>query len=181
LIIILKACAGDYKIDGAINTGLFARNYTFTYLLTIKGFYAYEIALIALGGVIIIASAIFVFVWFAGKKRSFADLGRAVKGIFVHEKTVIKTVEVIKEVPPHHIQPLPMEELTPREKEVAELLLLGKSRREIAKALFVSENTVKTHAQNVFSKCGVTSQKAFIAKYILGDGRRGKNSFENMQ
>jgi NarL family two-component system response regulator LiaR len=46
--------------------------------------------------------------------------------------------------------------LTPRELEILEQIAAGKSTREIADALFVSENTVKTHASRVYDKLGVS-------------------------
>jgi NarL family two-component system response regulator LiaR len=46
--------------------------------------------------------------------------------------------------------------LTPRELEILERIAEGLSTREIADALFVSENTVKTHASRVFDKLGVS-------------------------
>ena len=42
--------------------------------------------------------------------------------------------------------------LTPRELEILEALAAGLSNKEIADRLFVSENTVKTHAARVFAK-----------------------------
>ncbi|MFI5065732.1 MAG: LuxR C-terminal-related transcriptional regulator [Streptosporangiales bacterium] len=46
------------------------------------------------------------------------------------------------------------EELTPREAEVLRLIAAGQSNREIARALFVSEATVKTHVNRIFAKTG---------------------------
>jgi DNA-binding NarL/FixJ family response regulator len=45
--------------------------------------------------------------------------------------------------------------LSAREGEVVALIAAGRSNREIAAALFVSEATVKTHVNNIFSKLGV--------------------------
>jgi two-component system, NarL family, response regulator LiaR len=42
--------------------------------------------------------------------------------------------------------------ITPRELEILEAIAAGLSNREIASRLFVSENTVKTHAASVFEK-----------------------------
>jgi DNA-binding NarL/FixJ family response regulator len=44
--------------------------------------------------------------------------------------------------------------ITPRELEVLQLMAAGLSNREIAERVFVSENTVKTHASRVFDKLG---------------------------
>jgi NarL family two-component system response regulator LiaR len=45
--------------------------------------------------------------------------------------------------------------LTPRELEILGLIAKGMSNREIGEALFVSENTVKTHSSRVFEKMQV--------------------------
>jgi DNA-binding NarL/FixJ family response regulator len=46
------------------------------------------------------------------------------------------------------------DDLTPREAEVLRLIAAGQSNREIARALFVSEATVKTHVNRIFAKTG---------------------------
>jgi DNA-binding NarL/FixJ family response regulator len=50
------------------------------------------------------------------------------------------------------------EDLTPRELEVLEEIVLGRSNREIAANLEVSEATVKTHINSLLSKLGVTDR-----------------------
>jgi DNA-binding CsgD family transcriptional regulator len=42
--------------------------------------------------------------------------------------------------------------ITPRELEILEAMAAGHSNREISEKLFVSENTVKTHAARLFEK-----------------------------
>jgi DNA-binding NarL/FixJ family response regulator len=49
--------------------------------------------------------------------------------------------------------------LTPREADVLALLQLGRSNGEIAAALSVSVETVRTHARSVFRKLGVSSRR----------------------
>ncbi|MFC1503140.1 LuxR C-terminal-related transcriptional regulator [Pseudomonadota bacterium] len=53
--------------------------------------------------------------------------------------------------------------LTSREQEIMQLLVLGASNNQIAEELFVSENTVKTHLHNVFKKIKVKNRlQAFM-------------------
>ncbi len=46
----------------------------------------------------------------------------------------------------------PVDQLTPREMEVLRLIARGKSNKEIADTLIVSEKTIKTHVSNILSK-----------------------------
>lgn len=59
-----------------------------------------------------------------------------------------------------------LEELTVREQEVLQHILSGKSNREIAATLFISENTVKTHTRNIFSKYDVGSRAELISTLL---------------
>lgn len=54
--------------------------------------------------------------------------------------------------------------LTPREIQVLEAVAVGYSNREIARRMFLSEGTVKTHLTNVFGKLGVRSRTAAVAQ-----------------
>jgi DNA-binding NarL/FixJ family response regulator len=45
--------------------------------------------------------------------------------------------------------------LTPREREIVRNVALGLRNAEVARKLFISEDTVKTHLNNVFQKIGV--------------------------
>jgi DNA-binding CsgD family transcriptional regulator len=53
--------------------------------------------------------------------------------------------------------------LTPRQIEVLRLVSAGKSNREIAAALVISEHTVARHVQNIFATLGVSSRTAASA------------------
>lgn len=53
--------------------------------------------------------------------------------------------------------------LTEREKEVLGLLVRGYSNERIAKDLFISQNTVRTHVQNILSKLSVHSKLEAVA------------------
>jgi len=63
--------------------------------------------------------------------------------------------------------------LTPREKELIELIYAGKSNKEIADTLFLSESTVKTHIYNIFRKMDVKNRVGVIC-IINGDIEDGQ-------
>jgi DNA-binding NarL/FixJ family response regulator len=61
------------------------------------------------------------------------------------------------------------DELTPREAEVLKLIAAGLSNAEIAKTLFVSGATVKTHVNRIFHKTGVRD-RAQAVRYAYQHG-----------
>jgi len=60
-------------------------------------------------------------------------------------------------------------ELTPREADVLRLIAAGQSNREIARTLFVSEATVKTHVNRIFAKTG-SRDRAQAIRYAYTHG-----------
>jgi len=48
--------------------------------------------------------------------------------------------------------------LSAREREIAELIFSGKNNKEIAAALYLSPNTIKVHASNLYRKLGVVNR-----------------------
>ena len=56
--------------------------------------------------------------------------------------------------------------LTKRETELVGLLAQGLSNRQIAEQLFISENTVKKHLNNVYSKLEVTRRTQAVSKAV---------------
>ncbi|KXG09999.1 Transcriptional regulatory protein LiaR [Anoxybacillus sp. P3H1B] len=63
-----------------------------------------------------------------------------------------------------------IEELTKREKEVLAEIAKGKSNKEIAASLMITEKTVKTHVSNILAKLGLAdrTQAALYAVKHLG-------------
>jgi DNA-binding CsgD family transcriptional regulator len=57
--------------------------------------------------------------------------------------------------------------LSPREQEVVELAVRGASTREISRALYISEYTVKDHLKNIFGKVGVRGRRALVKQLYL--------------
>ena len=66
-------------------------------------------------------------------------------------------------------QPQAVEELTPREREVFDLLARGRSNPEICEALVISEATAKTHVARILQKLGLRDRvQAVIYAYETG-------------
>lgn len=77
--------------------------------------------------------------------------------------TAIRTVAAGRKYIPEDIaqilnENLGQESLTPAETNVLRMIVGGMSNKEIAFALDVSENTVKTHVKNIFDKIGVSDR-----------------------
>jgi len=60
--------------------------------------------------------------------------------------------------------PAPSESLTEREAKVLRLVAGGGTNREVAKRLFISEATVKTHLLHIYAKLGVRDRAAAVAE-----------------
>jgi len=76
---------------------------------------------------------------------------------------------------PGKIFPVGKVNFTDREKEVLELLVAGRSNREIGQALTIEERTVKAHVAKLMRKVGVQNRIALsvhaITHSLVGDGR----------
>ena len=60
----------------------------------------------------------------------------------------------------------PEERFSPREKEILNKLIQGKTSEEIAKELFISRETVNTHRRNMLSKCDVKNTIELVNRSI---------------
>lgn len=78
--------------------------------------------------------------------------------------SIDKYIEIVKEIPLVK-KPLP-HDLSIREKQVAELLLKGKSRHEIADEMNLADNTIGTYITRICVKAGVDSIREFVVQYL---------------
>lgn len=56
--------------------------------------------------------------------------------------------------------------LTPREKEIFELLIDNHDTKDIAKELKISEKTVRNHISNVMQKLGVNGRASAVVELL---------------
>lgn len=68
---------------------------------------------------------------------------------------------------PYDEEKLSLIGLTQTEKRVAVCMFNGMSHAGTAKALEMSEHTVKAHARSICRKAEVKNQKMFMAKYLM--------------
>jgi DNA-binding NarL/FixJ family response regulator len=67
--------------------------------------------------------------------------------------------------------------LTPREREISELITERMTNKQIAAQLFLSEKTIESHIRNVFHKLGASS-RVEVARAIERDRREREASAE---
>ena len=99
----------------------------------------------------------------------YRALRAGAKAFLLKDSTMAEITDTIRKVhrgerilPPrietrlgHRLQ---REELTQREREILQLIVKGQSNKEISAALFISEDTVKTHLKTLFQKMGVSAR-----------------------
>ena len=74
-----------------------------------------------------------------------------------------------------------LDQLTPRERDVLELLIQGLTNRQIAEALLISPNTTKKHVDHILQKMSVSTRAGAVAAALrnglkppaVGDASRG--------
>ncbi|RYF40524.1 MAG: LuxR family transcriptional regulator, partial [Comamonadaceae bacterium] len=71
-------------------------------------------------------------------------------------------------------QPQPAEELSLREKEVLTGIAKGFTYAEVAAALDISANTVRTHIKNIYTKLAVNSRSEAVWEYNQRAVQRGR-------
>jgi DNA-binding NarL/FixJ family response regulator len=107
------------------------------------------------------------------KESAFEELARAIRAVTRHETYLSPGISgvIVQDYVSRLGQPRPAGSaaLTPREREVLQLISEGHSSKEIAFRLHVSLKTVETHRHQIMSKLGLRSV-AELTKYALREG-----------
>ena len=80
-----------------------------------------------------------------------------------------RALVILEQASPSRIAPLLMRayQLTPRERDVAGLVLAGRSTAECSRVLAIAEATVQQHLQSIFEKTGVRSRRE-LSSQVFG-------------
>jgi NarL family two-component system response regulator LiaR len=89
----------------------------------------------------------------------------------LHPDVARKLMQQVAHARPRE-NPSTPDDLTARELEVVQLVALGNSNQEIARALFISDKTVKTHISNILAKLGL-QDRTQLAIHALKTGLAG--------
>lgn len=105
------------------------------------------------------------------KDSSPEELVRAIHQVHRGESSLSPAIarKLLQEISRPPARPLSPEPLTERELEVLRLIARGKSNREIAGELVISEATVRTHVSNILGKLQLASRTQ-AALYALREG-----------
>ena len=98
------------------------------------------------------------------KSTARATLGQAL-GIFEHLGAPLWAAKARRELSKIAVR-RPADGLTETERRIAALVAQGQTNREVAAAMFVTENTVQTHVRHIFQKLGVRSRTELTARLL---------------
>ncbi|HEV8559188.1 MAG TPA: response regulator transcription factor [Actinophytocola sp.] len=92
----------------------------------------------------------------AGVDQVVASVRAAARGESVLEPRI--AARLVREVREVATRRKPLDQLSPREVEVLTVLARGRSNREIARLLTISEETVKAHVSSILTKLGLSDR-----------------------
>jgi len=97
----------------------------------------------------IVTSSLLVVVYSQANKRKITTLSNQIKE---HAQQESKEADIL------------IQELTDRQREVYDLIIAGKSNKEIASDLFIEQSTLKTHINQIYRKLNIKNRRELKAK-----------------
>jgi DNA-binding CsgD family transcriptional regulator len=102
----------------------------------------------------------------AGAQQRFAEAHAQLIGLGAFPEASAAAALLVEQVPPTRSRPEFSIALTARERDVAHVVSLGRTNREIAAELFLSLKTVEYHVSNIMTKLGVSSRRELWGSYL---------------
>jgi NarL family two-component system response regulator LiaR len=101
------------------------------------------------------------------KNITAEELAQAIHAAYQGAPTIDPEVKpTFIHIATHAAEPVVRDDLTPREREVLQLLVQGLMNAEIADTLVVSQSTVKFHVSNIIAKLHAINRTEAVAKAI---------------
>lgn len=97
-------------------------------------------------------------------KNDLEDIGETVRTILSGGATITPTIALRVLTSFRQSNPVAQARLTPREKQILELMVKGKTSRAVADILDCSLNTVLTHTKNIYKKLNVHNRMELARK-----------------
>jgi two-component system NarL family response regulator len=120
------------------------------------------------------SAKVLVLTTYDNEEDIFQALEAGARGYLLKDTTKEELVAAIRQIhqgerhiPPHIVSRLAdrliRPSLSPREMDVLRLVCRGRTNKEIASAMFISEETVKSHMKSLFQKLGVHDRAEAVA------------------
>lgn len=99
--------------------------------------------------VLITASLFLVAIYFQINEKKFLSLSSQIKDLSKDKSAELSTL---------------IDELTERQREVYDLIISGKTNKEIITELFIEQSTLKTHINQIYKKLNIKSRRELKSK-----------------
>lgn len=103
----------------------------------------------ALITLMITASLFLVAIYFQINEKKFLSLSSQIKDLSKDKSAELRTL---------------IDELTERQREVYDLIISGKTNKEIITELFIEQSTLKTHINQIYKKLNIKSRRELKSK-----------------
>ncbi len=114
--------------------------------------------LIATGNIILIMAVLLLY--FVGRKtQKDTALLKSIAGVTAEDPSPAALVERLNQASEYY-----QKKISPQEKEVLKLVLRGKTYREVATELAISESSVKTYMSRIYEKTGCVNKEELFSK-----------------